>query len=151
MAIAIHHARQVWRDQLSLAIVTLEPLPPRLPTTTRRALHNLVLEGLNNVARHQPGATAELTLRVYRDRILLTLTARGGQEVHHNGARNGLARALPDGLAATQAPPSTGGYGLLALRRTVHEAGGEVRLHLLDTGSVLEADLPRRPRLRRRR
>ncbi|WP_238697376.1 histidine kinase, partial [Streptomyces sp. E2N166] len=71
---------------------------------TERLLHRVVREALTNAARHAPGAP-----------VVVAVT----------GQARGTTVTVTSGPAAQEAPPSSGGSGLLGLRAAVASAGGD--------------------------
>lgn len=89
----------------------------------QRATYRAVQEGLTNVAKHAPGATAALELRVDASRVRVSLT---------NTAPTRAADPLPSAR-----------HGLLGLRERAALLGGSLRAeHLDDGGYRLSMTLP---------
>jgi signal transduction histidine kinase len=100
-----------------------EPMAPMV----QRALVRLVREGLTNAAKHAPGAQVRVRVR------------QGPQTVEVSVA--------DDGAPVTQAPPVSGGRGLVGLQERVRLLGGQVTAGPAAGGFRLAASLPVEGRL----
>ena len=104
------------------------------PQPVRRGVHRIVQEGLTNVLRHAPGASATVTVTVSAEPRRVAV-----------GVRNTAATAPPatGGPAAKDRPPAGGGRGIAGLRERVRLLGGTLYAHPTDDGGfLLHAELP---------
>lgn len=85
---------------------TSESVAVGISTAAQRVIYRAVQEGLTNVAKHAPGASARLDLVLERGHVLLTLT-------------NTKPTRLPDRLPSAQ-------HGLLGLRERATLIGGSL-------------------------
>lgn len=88
----------------------------------QRAMVRLVREGLTNAAKHAPGAEVRVRVR------------QGPETVE--------VSVIDDGASVTQAPPASGGRGLVGLQERVRLLGGQVTAVAAGTGFRLHASLP---------
>ncbi|BBY23670.1 sensor histidine kinase [Mycobacterium stomatepiae] len=102
---------------------------PRLDTDTipstavQHAIHRAVQEGLTNITKHAPGATATVELQIDPRRVSLRLI-------------NSKPDRSPEPLPGAH-------YGLLGLRERAAQLGGTLRAgHLSDGGFELAVTLP---------
>lgn len=104
----------------------------RLPPAVETAAYRLVQETLTNAARHAPGATVVIALRLRRDGLHVA--------VRDNGARR------PRGPRGTVG----GGYGLAGMRERVTRLGGDFSAGAVDGGEgfYVEAHIPLAARVR---
>lgn len=122
---AIAAARRTWPAHLHLDTSGLAPVPVGTAPAVRRALATIVQESLNNVARHQPGATARVALQTGAAEIVLSVAA--------------TTVTAPDDPPAVQ---DGSGYGLPAMRRAASDAGGHLRTHLDPAATLVLARFP---------
>lgn len=138
---AIEEARQVWASGLLIDDEGVKALPPRLPATTRGALHAITLESLANVVRHSATPAARVATGTERGYVALTVAANGPPRVASD-------KTLSTPVAPTGERP--GGYGLPSLHRIAGEAGGFLEASFDEHGSIVVARLPSRRAWRRR-
>jgi signal transduction histidine kinase len=100
-------------QETSLAGVTvglhIEGQPGPLPEGVDVSAYRIVQEGLTNIVRHAPGATAQLWIRYLPHQVEIELCDDGG-------------RHRADGAAAVDA--EGGGHGLIGMRERVALYGG---------------------------
>jgi signal transduction histidine kinase len=107
------------------ATLTIEGAARTLPADASLALYRGAQEALTNVARHAPGASAQVVLRYDRDRAVLTIeNGRSGSR-----APSGLERA-------------GGGRGLAGMRERIERVGGNLDAGPTDDGWHVELDVP---------
>jgi signal transduction histidine kinase len=91
------------------------------------ALYRVAQEALTNVAKHAPGATAEIDLDFAEGQVRLAV-------------RNGPGCRRANGSAPLAA--SGAGYGLQGIRERVMLLGGRVQAGPADDGWGVEAEVP---------
>lgn len=89
-----------------------------------RLLHRIVREALTNAARHAPGAP-----------VVVAVT----------GQPRGTTVTVTNGPATEEAPPSSGGSGLLGLHAAVASVGGDFRAGPHGDGFRVRAHVPAQP------
>lgn len=139
-------AKRIWGADLRL-----EPLSPGtdLPQLNRRLrtlVHTAVLESLNNIARHQPGARARLGIRRQGGYLVVTVAAATDAQTPRNAPADpapGPTAAPGTGLVNGMQRP--GGFGLTQLRTDTRRAGGRLVTRFDPTSSVVSLALPLHP------
>ncbi|WP_404815803.1 sensor histidine kinase [Streptomyces thermolineatus] len=106
----------------------LEGEPGELHPAVERAVRRVVQEALTNVARHAPGAAADVCVSFWGDGVRVEVV-------------NGPAPAP----AAAAERLRGGGYGLVGLDERVRLAGGSLEHGPRDGGFAVVARLPRTP------
>jgi signal transduction histidine kinase len=108
------------------ASLNVEGVPRRLSPDVSLALYRVAQEALTNVAKHAPGATAELDLAFTDDQVRLAVRNGPG------GQPNGRAKLAGSGA----------GYGLQGIRERVLLIGGQVEAGPAGSGWRVEAEVP---------
>ncbi|MET9468031.1 histidine kinase [Streptomyces sp. NPDC006544] len=101
-----------------------------LPPVVERAVHRVVQEGLTNVAKHAPGATAT---------VQVTHSATESEVVVENGPPTSAVNLQP------QIRPRSGGHGLIGLEERVRLAGGSFDHGPRGGGFAVAARIPHAP------
>jgi signal transduction histidine kinase len=108
------------------ASLKVDGVPRRLAPDVSLALYRVAQEALTNVAKHAPGAKAELDLAFTDDEVRLAIRNGPG------GRANGSARLAGSGA----------GYGLQGIRKRVLLIGGQVQAGPEGDGWRVEAEVP---------
>ncbi|MEV0583593.1 sensor histidine kinase [Nonomuraea sp. NPDC050310] len=103
----------------------IEGDPGALPAEVDQAAYRIVQEALTNVARHAPGARAEVTLAYGRRAVTVTVADDGA----------GTAPAVP-------------GKGLTGMRERAEALGGKLQAGPGERGFLVRAELPVPSRMR---
>ncbi len=114
----------------SLPTVTLDldPVPAILPAPLARCLFRVAQEGLRNTLRHASARSVTITLRVFAERVSLTVQD------------DGVGFTVPTRLGALT---STGHFGLVGLAEQVAWLDGRLTMNsALGAGTTLTASLP---------
>ncbi len=111
----------------SHASLNVEGAPRRLSPDVSLALYRVAQEALTNVAKHAPGAQAEVDLAFTDDQVRLEV-------------RNGPSRGPVNGSAKLAG--SGAGYGLQGIRERVLLIGGHVEAGPAGDGWRVEAEVP---------
>jgi signal transduction histidine kinase len=106
---------------------------PRLPGDWEMAVFRVVQEGLINVQRHSPSATAEVRMAVSSGFLTLQIINEGA--------------SVPS-LESGGLPSDKVGVGISGMRERLHAFGGEANLYSRAEKVILEAVVPL-PRVRR--
>jgi two-component system NarL family sensor kinase len=105
----------------------------RLPGTLELALFRVLQESLTNVHRHSKSAKADVSLRLYRDEVVLRIRDYG----------KGIPAEVLDRFHRNQAG---GGVGLAGMRERIHELGGQLEMDCDGQGTQVLAKMPRSER-----
>ena len=126
---ALARVAQGWSQQSQVAIEFTstgvpQPLHPEIEVTLLRA----VQEGLANVQKHAQAQRVDVTLSYLGDVVIL--------DIQDNG------RGLVNGVDSPNSPTS-GGYGLVAMRERLQELGGDLLIESEPgEGTTLAASIP---------
>jgi len=107
----------------------------RLPEALELALFRVLQESLTNVHRHSKSPKADVSLRVFRNEIVLRIRDYG----------KGIP---PEVLGRFRHNRTHGGVGLAGMRERIHELGGQLEMESNGDGTQI---LVRMPRSNRRR
>ncbi len=99
---------------------------PRLKAELETAIFRIVQEGLTNVFRHSGADKASVVIEKSEREIVVA--------VRDNG------KGLADNIVAFR--PGSIGIGIAGMRQRVKEFGGEIRLHNVHPGTMVEVVIP---------
>jgi len=102
--------------------------PRRLSPDVSLVLYRVAQEALTNVAKHAPGARADVDLAFADGRVRLAV-------------RNGPGDSLTNGSSTLNLADSGGGYGLQGIRERILLLGGQVEAGPADGGWRVEAEV----------
>jgi signal transduction histidine kinase len=120
------------RSGIQTSLDLPEPLE-RLPASLELVLFRVLQEGLTNVHRHSKSLKAEVSLRVFPDRVVLRVRDYG----------KGMPAEI---LSRFQFNRAHGGVGLAGMRERIHELGGQLEMESDGHGTEVVAILPRSER-----
>jgi signal transduction histidine kinase len=120
------------RSGIQTSLDLPEPLE-RLPASLELVLFRVLQEGLTNVHRHSKSLKAEVSLRVFPDRVVLRVRDYG----------KGMPAEI---LSRFQFKRAHGGVGLAGMRERIHELGGQLEMESDGHGTEVVAILPRSER-----
>jgi signal transduction histidine kinase len=105
----------------------------RLPSPLELALFRVLQESLTNVHRHSRSRTADVSLRMSGDKVVLRVRDYG--------------KGIPaDVLIRFRGNGAHGGVGLAGMRERIHELGGQLEMDSDSHGTQVVATLPRSER-----
>ena len=102
----------------------------RLPSALELALFRVLQESLTNVHRHSKSPRADVSLRLFRDEVVLRVRDYG----------KGIPREVLDRFRLNRAH---GGVGLTGMRERIHELGGRLEMDSDGHGTQVVAKMPR--------
>lgn len=102
----------------------------RMPPEVEYALFRIVQESLTNIRRHTNSETAEITLKLTLDEVLLSVRDEG-RGLQSNLPRNGDGDGI-EGL----------GVGILGMRHRLKQLGGELLVDSDPNGTIVTATVP---------
>jgi signal transduction histidine kinase len=105
----------------------------RLPEPIELALFRVLQESLTNVHRHSKSPKADVSLRVFKDEVVLRIRDYG----------KGIP---PEVLERFRQNREHGGVGLAGMRERIHELGGEVEMNSDSHGTQILVKIPRSER-----
>jgi signal transduction histidine kinase len=105
----------------------------RLPEPVELALFRILQESLTNVHRHSKSPKADVSLRVFKDEVVLRIRDYG----------KGIP---PEVLERFRQNREHGGVGLAGMRERIHELGGEVEMNSDRHGTQILVKIPRSER-----
>jgi signal transduction histidine kinase len=108
--------------------VDISPALRRLPRDVELVAFRVLQESLTNVHRHSGSPTAQISVRLERDSLLLEIKDSG----------KGLP---PNVLEASPEAPASIGVGLRGMSERVHQLGGTLTL-LSGSGTTVSASIP---------
>jgi signal transduction histidine kinase len=105
----------------------------RLPSSLELALFRVLQESLTNVHRHSKSRKADVSLRLYEDKVVLRVRDYG--------------KGIPaDVLGRFRRRSAHGGVGLAGMRERIHELGGQLEMDSDSHGTQVVATMPRSER-----
>ena len=105
----------------------------RLPESIELALFRVLQESLTNVHRHSKSPRADVSLRVFRDQVVLRIRDYG--------------KGIPaDVLSLFRRNRAHGGVGLAGMRERIHELGGQLEMDSDSDGTQILVKMPRSER-----
>jgi signal transduction histidine kinase len=105
----------------------------RLPEPLELALFRVLQESLTNVHRHSKSPRADVSLRVFRNEVVLRIRDYG--------------KGIPaDVLDLFQRNRAHGGVGLAGMRERIHELGGRIEMDSDSHGTQILVKMPRSER-----
>ncbi len=107
----------------------------RLPEPLELALFRVLQESLTNVHRHSKSPKADVSLRLFRNEIVLRVRDYG----------KGIP---PEVLGRFRHHRTHGGVGLAGMRERIHELGGQLEMESNDDGTQIVVRMPRSNRRR---
>jgi signal transduction histidine kinase len=105
----------------------------RLPEPVELALFRVLQESLTNVHRHAKSPKADVSLRVFKDEVVLRIRDYG----------KGIPAEVLDRFRQNR---EHGGVGLAGMRERIHELGGEVEMNSDSHGTQILVKIPRSER-----
>jgi signal transduction histidine kinase len=102
----------------------------RLPETLELALFRVLQESLTNVHRHSKSARADVSLREFRNQVVLRIRDYG----------KGISPDVQEGFRQNRAHS---GVGLAGMRERIHELGGEIEMDSDNYGTQILVKMPR--------
>jgi signal transduction histidine kinase len=105
----------------------------RLPSSLELALFRVLQESLTNVHRHSKSRKADVSVRLYEDKVVLRVRDYG--------------KGIPaDVLGRFRRHSAHGGVGLAGMRERIHELGGQLEMDSDSHGTQVVATMPRSER-----
>jgi two-component system, NarL family, sensor kinase len=105
----------------------------RLSQPIELALFRVLQESLTNVHRHSKSPKADVSLRVFRDEVVLRIRDYG----------KGIPTNVMDRFLQNRAH---GGVGLAGMRERIHELGGRLEMDSDHQGTQILVKIPRSER-----
>lgn len=104
-----------------------------LPPTVAREMYFLVMEGLNNAAKHMPGSVVEVGTELEDNdlgEVLLRVWVRSAAPQARRWLSGFVARTLPKVMTRTQGGGGSEALGIASMREAFRALGGDVELEV---------------------